>query len=172
MAVIKSTCDKCSRNMVTSVLIHVSANSGKGFLTWKLMERRNISTWLDNDKVWLTAHNEQKWKRVFLTCPCHEIHRDGAVGLKKNANLLGKLRFLRICGIWGNSFAHVWHIYNYNYLQHNKFRFNLIDFQLNRDVPSQLCVFTVKSTSVTQRSVSQENAFKKSKNPWPFSAKI
>ena len=32
--------------------------------------------------LWLTAHNWQKWKRVFLTCPCHEIYRDEAVGLK------------------------------------------------------------------------------------------
>ena len=31
----------------------------------------------------LMAHNWQKWKRVFLTCPCHEIYRDEAVGLKK-----------------------------------------------------------------------------------------
>ena len=30
----------------------------------------------------LTAHNWQKWKRVFLTCPCHEIYRYEAVGLK------------------------------------------------------------------------------------------
>ena len=30
-------------------------------------------------EVQLTAHNWQKWKRVFLTCPCH---RDEAVGLK------------------------------------------------------------------------------------------
>ena len=30
----------------------------------------------------LTAHNWQKWKRVFLTCPCHEIYWDEAVGLK------------------------------------------------------------------------------------------
>ena len=30
----------------------------------------------------LTAHNWQKWKRVFLTCPCHKIYRDEAVGLK------------------------------------------------------------------------------------------
>ena len=49
-----------------------------------------------------------------------------------------------------------------DYLKHNTFRFNLIDFQLNADFPSQFCVFTVKSPSVTQRSVSQENAYKKS----------
>ena len=30
----------------------------------------------------LMGGNWQKWKRVFLTCPCHEIYRDEAVGLK------------------------------------------------------------------------------------------
>ena len=30
----------------------------------------------------LTGGNWQKWKRVFLTCPCHEIYRDEAVVLK------------------------------------------------------------------------------------------
>ena len=53
--------------------------------------------------------------------------------------------------------------YNCNYLQHSTFRFNLIDFQLNTDFPFQFWgFFTVKSPSVTQRSVSQENADKKS----------
>ena len=33
-------------------------------------------------EIFLTAHSWQKWKRVFLTCPCHEISRDEAVGLK------------------------------------------------------------------------------------------
>ena len=32
----------------------------------------------------LTAHNWQKWKRVFLTCPCHEIYRVEAVGPKSS----------------------------------------------------------------------------------------
>ena len=45
------------------------------------------------------------------------------------------------------------------------FRFCLIDFQLNTDFPSQFCVFFfLQPTSVTQRSVSQENAYKKKKN--------
>ena len=43
--------------------------------------------------------------------------------------------------------------------------FNLIDFQLDTDFPSQFYVVIVKSPSFTQRLVSQENAFKKSKNP-------
>ena len=58
--------------------------------------------------------------------------------------------------------------YNCDYLKHSTFRFNLIDFQLNTDFPSQFCVFYRKITpSVTQRSVSQENAYKKSLNPSP-----
>ena len=32
-------------------------------------------------------------------------------------------------------------IYNCDYLKHNTFRFNLIDFQLNTDFPSQFCIF-------------------------------
>ena len=34
----------------------------------------------------LTGGNWQKWKRVFLTCPCHKIYRDEAVGLKSWKN--------------------------------------------------------------------------------------
>ena len=30
----------------------------------------------------LMAHNWQKWKRVFLTCPCHKIYGDEAIGQK------------------------------------------------------------------------------------------
>ena len=52
--------------------------------------------------------------------------------------------------------------YNCDYLKYITFRFNLIDFQLNTDFPSQFCVFTVKSPSFTKRSGSQENAYKKS----------
>ena len=42
--------------------------------------------------------------------------------------------------------------YNCDYLKHSTLRFNVINFQLNTD-------FT---QSVTQRSVSQENAYEKS----------
>ena len=53
--------------------------------------------------------------------------------------------------------------YNCDYLKHSTLRFNLIDFQLNTDFPFQFCVFLPqKSPNVTQRSVSQENAYKKS----------
>ena len=36
--------------------------------------------------MYLTGGNWQKWKRVFLTCPCHKIYRDEAVGLKSCKN--------------------------------------------------------------------------------------
>ena len=52
--------------------------------------------------------------------------------------------------------------YNCDYLKHSTFRFNLIDFQLNTIFLPNFPLFTVKSPSVTQRSVSQENAYKKS----------
>ena len=48
------------------------------------------------------------------------------------------------------------------------FRFYLIRFQLNADFPSQFCIFTVKSSSITQRLFSQETSFKKSTNPSAF----
>ena len=37
-------------------------------------------------QIFLTGGNWRKWKRVFLTCPCHEIYRDEAVGLKSCKN--------------------------------------------------------------------------------------
>ena len=74
----------------------------------------------------LMAHNWKKWKRVFLTCPCHKIYRDEAVGLK---SFKYTLEIMIYVSIWGNflkfdilsitaelkfesenSFAHVWHI--------------------------------------------------------------
>ena len=48
-----------------------------------------------------------------------------------------------------SNLKNLWHmcdIYNCDYLQHNTFRLNLIDFKLNRDFPSQFCVFYRKIT--------------------------
>ena len=52
--------------------------------------------------------------------------------------------------------------YDFDYLKHSTFRFNLIDFQLIQISIPNFAFFTVKSPSVIQRSVSQENAYKKS----------
>ena len=40
-----------------------------------------------------------------------------------------------------NNLLHMCDTYNCDYLKHSTFRFNLIDFQLNKDFPSQFCVF-------------------------------
>ena len=77
----------------------------------------------------LTTHNWQKLKRVFLTCLCHEIYRDEAVGLKKTQIYLKNYDFCEYVEfgaiLWKfdilwitaalkfeseNSFARVWHI--------------------------------------------------------------
>ena len=47
----------------------------------------------------LTTHNWQKWKRVFLTCPYHEIYRVEAIGLK-NFNYTWKIMI----------FANMWNL--------------------------------------------------------------
>ena len=112
----------------------------------------------------LTGGNWQKWKRVFLTCPCHKIYRDEAVGLKsckytwkitifvKMWNLGQYLEILIFCQYllnWSSNLKILLHMcdtYNCDYLKHSTFRFNLIDFQLNTDFPSQFCVFYRKIT--------------------------
>ena len=139
------------------------------------------------ENIHLMAHNWQKWKRVFLTCPCHEIYRDESVGLKsckytlKITIYVNMWSFGQFCENfilcqqllnWSSNLKkillHMCDTYNCDYLPHTAFRFNLINFQLNTAFPSQFAFFTVKSSSVTQRSVSQENVFKKSTNPSPF----
>ena len=112
----------------------------------------------------LTAHNWQKWKRVFLTCPCHKIYRGEAVGLKIckytwkitiYVNMWNLGQFCEILIFFNNCLieAQIWKIllhmcdtYNCNYLKHSTFRFNLIDFQLHTDFPSQYCIFYRKIT--------------------------
>ena len=67
-------------------------------------------------------------------------------------------------------FLHKCYSYNSFHRSRSKFCFNQIDFQLYTDFPLQFCVFffSSKSLIVTQRSISQEIAFKKSKYPSPF----
>ena len=47
---------------------------------------QHINSLISSVNFHLTGGNWQKWKRVFLTYPCHEIYRDGAVGLKSCKN--------------------------------------------------------------------------------------
>ena len=62
--------------------------------------------------------------------------------------------------------------YNCDYLKHSTFRFNLTDFQLNTISLPNFAFFTVKSPSLTQRSVSQENAYKRAKTRRLFFTKL
>ena len=45
--------------------------------------------------------------------------------------------------------------YNCDYLKHSTFRFNLIDFQLHTDFPSQFCVFYSKITQGHSKFINQ-----------------
>ena len=57
-----------------------SSSSSSFFTTWTITW--NVCHLCKKPSFDLRAHNWQKWKRVFLTCPCHKIYRDEAVGLK------------------------------------------------------------------------------------------
>ena len=112
----------------------------------------------------LTGGNWQKWKRVLLTCFRHKIYRDEAVGLKsckytwkitifvKMWNLGQYHENLIFCQLllnWSSNLKillHMCETYNCDDLKHSTFRFNLIDFQLNTDFPSQFCIFYPKIT--------------------------
>ena len=107
----------------------------------------------------LTAHNWQKWKRVFLTCPCHKIYRDEAVGLKSCKYTWKITIFVKMWNLgqyrenlifcqkllnWSSNLKVLLHMcdtYDCDYLKHSTFQFNLVNFQLNKDFPSQFCVF-------------------------------
>ena len=53
--------------------------------------------------------------------------------------------------------------YNYVFQWHIIFRFYLIKFYLNADFLYQFTLFTLKSPSVIDKTISQENAFKNDK---------
>ena len=161
---------------------HLSTSSHVPLVMSHLMvrievQKARVSTGL----LYLTAHNWQKWKRVFLTCPCHKIYRGEAVGLKSCKYTWKITIFVKMWNLgqyrkkidihlsviaWLKlelkNLLHMRDTYNCDYLKHSTFHFNLINFQLNTDFCSQFCIFYHKSPSVTQRSVSQENACKKS----------
>ena len=112
----------------------------------------------------LTGGNWQKWKIVFLTCPCHEIYRDEAVGLKSSKNTWKITIFVKMWNLGQNRenlilfnnclikawilkiLLHTCDTYNYDYLKYSTFSFNFIDFQLYIDFPFQFCVFYRKIT--------------------------
>ena len=103
-----------------------------------------------------TGKNEKEYS-------CH-VPAIKFIGMKqlvsKVANILENLRTFWKWEIWGN-IGKIWYFvnnfliearilaillhmcdtYNCDYLKHSTLRFNLVDFQLNTDFPSQFCVF-------------------------------
>ena len=139
--------------------------SGVRLLSWTYKYSRHHQLFVPLYTVSeLTTHNWQEWKRVFLTCPCHKIYRGEAVGRKSckytwkitiyvNMWNFGQFRekliFCQELLYWSSNLKILLHMsdtYNCDNLKHSTFRFNLIDFQLNTDFPSQFCVFYRKIT--------------------------
>ena len=48
---------------------------------------------------YLTAHNWQKWKSIFLTCPCHEIYMEEAIDQKSPNYTLEIMIFAQILNL-------------------------------------------------------------------------
>ena len=88
----------CSHWFVCDVCFPISSNicTNKGRNKTYQIEKDSDNIWFNQDstqmkifwlkEIFLTGGIWQKWKRVFLTCPCHEIYRDEAVGLKSFKN--------------------------------------------------------------------------------------
>ena len=133
----------------------ILSNAWKSLFKWDFLQTINDG---------LTAHKWQKWKRVFLTCPCHKIYRDEVVGLRSCKYTWKITIFVKMWNLgqyrenlifcqqllnWSSNLKILLHMcdtYNFDYLKHSTFRFNLIDFQLNTDFPSQFCIFYRKIT--------------------------
>ena len=63
-------------------------------------------------KFFLTAHNFQKWKTTFLTCPSYKMYRVEVVGLKSsNYTFKKNILFLWERKIYGN-FVKIWYFVN------------------------------------------------------------
>ena len=126
------------------------------------------------------AHNWPNSKRVFLSCYFHEIYRVEEVGLK---NLNYKINgFVNMWNLWqflenwsfaNNCLVKVWiweffitrYSYRYDYPRHSSFFLLPNPFLVRYKFPFSILRFF--STKL-RRSVSQGNAFKKSKYPSPF----
>ena len=72
-----------NRKLRKSCLGRLTKQTNKKLVQFKWIKNRLIKL---HGLYELTGGNWQKWKRVFLTCPCHEIYRDEAVGLKSCKN--------------------------------------------------------------------------------------
>ena len=135
------------------------------------------------------AHNWQNWKSRFLTSPCHNIYRVEAVGLSlfnctfKNYDFCKYVEFgaiswkfdILLITAWSNLNLKILLLicgtYNCDYLLHTAFCLYLTDFQLIQISLPNFAFFTVKSPSITQRSVFKifsRKCFQKEQKPVAF----
>ena len=139
----------------------------------------------------LPALKWQKMKKRFLTCPCHKIYKEEAVSLKsfkcqvyfrkydfcKNVKIRvqfrEKLIFCQQLLNQSSNLRILLHICEILYIvilcRTSHFVSTYSIFSYIQIFLSNFACFTVKPHSITQKSVSRENTFKKSKNPSPFS---
>ena len=112
----------------------------------------------------LTTHNWQKWKRVFLTCPCHKSYGDEVVGLKSCKYTWKITIFVKMWNLgqyrenlifcqkllnWSSNFKILLHMcdtYNCDYLKHSTISFQVNQISVKYDFPFQFCIFYVKIT--------------------------
>ena len=78
---------------------------------WMYLRKRRLVECTSLSFTYTFSFNCLQLAKMKKTWPRHEIYRDEAVGIKKIANILEKLRFLWICGIWGN-FLKIWYFVN------------------------------------------------------------
>ena len=87
------------KNFVSGCILKLSAHDSTEYRKDKQKQKKTTTTTTTtttitttttkpNKRLYyaLTGGNWQIWKRVFLTCPCHKIYRDEAVGLKRCKN--------------------------------------------------------------------------------------
>ena len=96
---------------------------------------------------------------------CEYVMVFGATSVKKVIFVKNRIIKVRIL----KSFCTLCDTYNRDYLHHISLLLNR--FSVKYRFPFQFAFFIIESPCVIQRSVSQENAFKQSKNLWPFPLK-
>ena len=130
------------QKMINFIYMYIRENNQESILAYMDYINELFFFHIGIPLPYLTAHNWQKWKRVFLTCLCHKIYRDEAVGLKsckytwkitilvKMWNLGRNRENLIFCQYllnWSSNLKillPMFDKYNCDYLKHSTFRFN------------------------------------------------
>ena len=105
-----------SNNVSEHNVLRFSLNLNEGSFRVHTRQQENMARkayiiYIYNCFIWhLTAHKWQKWKRVFLICPCHKIYKVEAAGLK-SCNYTWKIMIL--ANMWNlGQFRENWYFVN------------------------------------------------------------